>query len=95
VADYETDPAASAELLMQREGGYEITCDHHPGMRAFIYVTSAPYAAFAENNGAFRLTGVPPGSYTLSVWSVDPARRSERTVEVTGPSTEVILGPSQ
>lgn len=95
VADYETDPAAGAELLMDSEGGYEITCDHHPGMRAFIYVTSAPYVTFAENNGAFRIPDVPPGSYTLTVWSVDPALRSERTLEVTGPSTEVDPGPAE
>jgi plastocyanin len=89
VADYETDPADAVNHVMEQEGGYEITCDHHPGMRAFIYVTSAPYATFAEANGSFRIDDVPPGSYTLSFWSVDPARRSERTLEVTGPSTEV------
>lgn len=91
VLDYETDPAASVDLLMAREGGYEVTCELHPGMRAFIFVTSAPYATFAESNGAFQIADVPPGSYMLSVWSVDPARRSERTLEVAGPRTEVAL----
>jgi plastocyanin len=91
VADYETDPGAVAEHVMDVAGGYEVTCDHHPGMRAFIYVTSAPYVTFADNAGAFRIPDVPPGSYTLEVWSVDPTRRSQRTVEVTGPSTEVSL----
>jgi len=89
VLDEETDPAAAVDLLMEREGGYEVTCDLHPGMRAFIYVTSAPYAAYAGNDGAFAIADVPPGSYTLSIWNVDPERRSERTVEVTGPSTQV------
>jgi hypothetical protein len=94
VLDYETDPAGTVDLLIDREGGYEVTCELHPGMRAFIYATSAPYAAYAENNGAFRVADVPPGSYALEVWSVDPARRSRRTLEVTGPSTEVIRSPS-
>jgi plastocyanin len=89
VLDAETDPAAAIDLLMEREGGYEVSCDLHPGMRAFIFVTSAPYAAYADNSGAFSIADVPPGSYTLSVWNVDPARRSERTLEVTGPSTQV------
>jgi len=92
VLDAETDPAGRVDFLFDREGGYEVTCDHHPGMRAFVYVTSAPYATFAANNGNFRIADVPAGSYTLSVWSVDPTRRSERTLEVTGPSTEVSLG---
>jgi plastocyanin len=94
VMDAETDPAGRVDFLFDQEGGYEVTCDHHPGMRAFIYVTSAPYATFAANNGSFRITDVPSGSYTLSVWSVDPTRRSERPLDVTGPSTEVSLGPA-
>ncbi len=93
VMDAETDPGGRVDFLFDRENGYEVTCDHHPGMRAFIYVSSAPYATFAANNGSFRITDVPPAFYTLSVWSVDPTRRSERALDVTGPSTEVSLGP--
>jgi plastocyanin len=85
----DTDPAGSVDLVMEREGGYEVTCELHPGMRAAIYVTSAPYAVFANTNGAYRIENVPPGSYELTIWSVDPTRRSERTIEVTGASTEV------
>ena len=89
VADYETDPAAAVDHVLDTEGGYEVSCDHHPGMRAFIFASNAPYVVFADNAGVFSITDVPPGSYTLSIWNVDPARRSERTLEVTGPSTEV------
>ena len=94
VLDAETDPGAHADFLFDREGGYEVTCDHHPGMRAFVFVTSAPYVVFADHAGAFRLADVPPGSYTLAVWSVDAARRSEQALEVAGPSTEVVLSPA-
>jgi plastocyanin len=89
VLDADTDPGGRAEIVLDREGGYEVTCTEHPGMRAFIYVTSAPYAVFANNAGSYRLENVPPGSYRVNIWSVDPALRSERTIEVTGPSTEV------
>jgi len=89
VLDAETDPQQRVEFTFTEEGGYEVTCDHHPGMRAFVYATTAERAVFADNSGRFTLTDVPPGTYTLSVWSVDPTLRSERTVEVTGPSTEV------
>jgi plastocyanin len=91
VFDEETDPNQRVEFVPRKEGGYEVTCDHHPGMRAFIYATTAEHAVFADNSGRFTLTDVPPGTYTLSVWNVDPARRVQRTVEVTGPSTEVML----
>jgi len=91
VLDVETDPQQRVEFTFTDEGGYEVTCDHHPGMRAFIYATTAERAVFADNSGRFTVPDVPPGSYSLSVWSVDETLRSERTLQVTGPSTEVTL----
>ncbi|HSH74081.1 MAG TPA: plastocyanin/azurin family copper-binding protein [Longimicrobiales bacterium] len=91
VLDVETDPGARAEHTFEVSGGYAVACDHHPGMRAFIFVTDAPYAAYAEPSGEFLLAGVPPGRYSLAVWSVDPELRSEQPIEVSGSSTEVVL----
>ena len=91
VFDVETDPGARTEFIFDRAGGYDVTCDHHPGMRAFIYVTDAPHAVFAETAGDFLIPEVPPGLYTLSLWSVNPELRSLREIEVIGPSTEVSL----
>lgn len=91
VMDVDTDPGARVEFAFEREGGYDVTCEHHPGMRAFIYVTRAPYAAFADARGSFVIPGVQPGTYTLSVWSVDPELRSEQTIDVVGRSTEVAV----
>lgn len=91
VFDVETDPGARAEFVFDRAGGYDVTCDHHPGMRAFIYATEAPRAVFADTNGSFVIPDVAPGTYTLSVWSVNPELRVEREIQVSGPSTEVSL----
>lgn len=91
VLDVETDPGASADFAFDRPGGYDVTCDHHPGMRAFIYVTEADRTVFADNAGAFVIPDVAPGAYTLGVWSVDPELRHQQTVQVEGPSTEVVL----
>lgn len=89
----DTDPGGHARFVVDHEGGYDVTCDEHPGMRTFVYATSAPLSAFAARDGDFVLPNVPPGSYTLSVWSVDPTQRQETAVEVTGSSTEVTLVP--
>jgi plastocyanin len=86
------EPGGTARVTLDREGGYDVTCDVHPGMRAFIYVTSAPYVAFAEDDGSFQMPDVPPGSYTASVWSAAPELRSRREVTVSGPSTVLDLG---
>lgn len=93
VLNVETDAGAQAEFVFDRPGGYDVTCDHHPGMRAFIYATDAQNAVFADNSGNFVLPGVAPGAYELRVWSVDPQLRLEHRIEVSGPSTEVILAP--
>jgi len=85
------DPADRIEIFLEIEGGYDVMCDVHPGMRAFIFVTSAPYAAVADPDGGFLITDVPPGSYTASVWSASTDLRSERTVEISGSSTELDL----
>lgn len=85
------DPADRTQIVLERQGGYDVTCDVHPGMRAFIFVTSAPYATFAEIDGSFVIPNVPPGSYTASVWSVDPDLRSQLPVEVTGDDAPIDL----
>jgi len=85
----DTDPGRQVEFVFEDPGAYDVTCDEHPGMRAFIYVSDAGYAAFADRDGTFVLEGVPEGSYTLSVWSIDTALRSEHGVTVSGSSTEV------
>ena len=82
----------TASFVFDEEGGFDVKCDVHPGMTAFIFVTSAPYAVFAESDGAFHISGVPAGEYTLKVWSVDAAAPSEQTiVTADGAGTEVTL----
>ena len=82
----------SASFVFEEEGGYDVKCDVHPGMTAFIFVTSAPYAVFADQDGAFHLSGVPPGEYALKVWSLDAAARSEQSIVVAeAEGTEVTL----
>jgi plastocyanin len=91
VFDVETDPGAHAEFVFDRPGGYDVSCDHHPGMRAFVFVTEADRTVFADNAGGFLIPDVAPGAYTLSVWSVDARLRRQREVVVAAPSTEIIL----
>jgi plastocyanin len=91
----DTPPGDSLLFVPEEPGGYDVGCEVHPGMTAFIYATDAPYGAFAETDGAFAISGVPAGEFTMRVWSVDPAGRSERTVRVSdGAATEVVVTPA-
>ena len=93
VLDVDTDPTESAVYTFDELGGYDVRCDVHPGMTAFVFASPTPYTVFADLDGGFTLSGVPPGSYTLTVWSTDMALGSERTVQVGEEQTELDAGP--
>ena len=72
------------------DGFYSVVCDTHIDMRAGIVVTSTPYAGVADDRGGFTFPDVTPGAYTLRVYGAGP--HIERSVEVSGPRTEVSAG---
>jgi len=89
----DTPPNESLTFVIDREGGYDLLCDAHPGMTGMVYATTAPYFGLAAPDGAFHVEGVPPGTYTLRVWSLDEDARVERAVTVEGAATEVSATP--
>ncbi len=46
-----------------------VTCNHHRWMYAYVGVTTNPFYAVTGSNGRFTMKGVPPGDYTLAVWT--------------------------
>jgi plastocyanin len=45
-----------------------VDCDLHSWMRAWVVVADHPFYALSNEAGEFVLAGVPPGTYTLSIW---------------------------
>jgi plastocyanin len=84
-----TVPGNSYTHTFDRPGFYTVGCDVHQDMHADILVTTTPYAVIADDDGAFTLTDVSPGSYRLTVHQ--SGRRIERQVEVAGPQTELVV----
>jgi plastocyanin len=50
-------------------GAARLLCNVHPEMEAYIVVVPTPYFAKTDKSGAFKITGVPAGNYTLTVWN--------------------------
>jgi hypothetical protein len=50
---------------LQRPGTVRVDCDAHGWMEGWIYVVDNPYFASTGADGAFSITDVPPGDYTL------------------------------
>lgn len=61
-------------------------------MDAWIVVMDHPYYAVTDERGAFTLTGVPAGTYTLEVWHARLGRQTKDVVVKPGRETVVTFG---
>ncbi len=59
-------PVADASA---KPGLVEVRDDLHPWVRAWIAVSPHPFVAVTTADGSFQFDRVPPGRYTLVVWS--------------------------
>jgi hypothetical protein len=59
-------------------------------MSAIVVATSTPFTVMADESGAFTLEDVPPGSYSLTVYS--GAKTLRQDVEVGTGRTEISVG---
>ncbi len=49
-------------------GMVTLHCDIHEHMRGIILVLDTPHFVRSDTEGKYRLTGLPPGRYTLKAW---------------------------
>jgi plastocyanin len=64
-----SEPAGSAprtEAFPSPEVMLPVRCNNHPWMSAFINIAPNPWFAVTGTEGAFTITGLPPGTYTLA-----------------------------
>ncbi|GIW39753.1 MAG: hypothetical protein KatS3mg076_0330 [Candidatus Binatia bacterium] len=62
---------------------FEVRCDAHGWMGAWIVVQDHPYYAVTGPDGKFELADVPPGEYEIRVWH---EKLGEQTQKVTVPA---------
>jgi plastocyanin len=75
VQDYETifqlsqpKKGMKDRVILEKPGVVEITCNIHGWMKAWVVVSGTPFYAVTDSGGNFRISGLPPGEYTLRVW---------------------------
>lgn len=66
-----------------------IKCDLHRWMTAYAGVVTNPYFAVSQENGAFEITKVPPGTYTIEAWQ-EVYGVVKKTVRVTSGGTAIV-----
>lgn len=59
----------SKSVRFDRPGIVRVFCDIHSHMSAFILVFAHRYFAVTDEDGRYRLDGVPPGTYTVMTWN--------------------------
>lgn len=88
----------SKAVRFDRPGIVRVFCDIHSHMSAFILVFGHRFFTVTDEEGRYRLDGVPPGSYTVAVWNEALARDARQVaIGPDGGDVEVnfTLGGSQ
>lgn len=53
---------------IERAEVLKVTCDIHPWMHSYVFASETPFVSLTDEHGAFRIEGLPPGTYGLRVW---------------------------
>jgi plastocyanin len=53
---------------LTKPGVVRVLCDAHPHMSGWLVVHDSPYVAVTDDQGAFRIDGVPPGTWKITMW---------------------------
>ena len=68
---------------------FEIKCDVHPWMIAYVGVFTHPFFAATGADGKFTISGLDPGTYEISAWhEVLGTQTASVTVAATGSKTQ-------
>jgi plastocyanin len=82
-------PGRSGAVRFNRPGIVPIFCDIHAHMSAYVLVFSHPYFAVSDTDGNYVIPDVPPGQYSLAVWSELGAAQAQPVRVAAGTTTEV------
>src|SRR6187549_1154209 len=65
---YRPDERPIPSEIFDKPGLVTLRCDIHEHMRGLILVLNTPHFVTTDTTGRFRLTGLPPGKFTLKAW---------------------------
>ena len=88
-------PGRAKAVRFDHPGVVRVFCEIHSHMNAFILVFAHRHFAVTNAQGEFRIDGVPPGTYTVSVWHPVFSVKSESVrIPEQGGEVELVFGLS-
>ncbi len=78
------DPALTLNGSPHAGDVIDVICDVHPWMHAYAVVQDHAVFAVTGDDGAFALTGLPPGRYTVEAWHPTLGTRSTTVTVAAG-----------
>src|SRR3989440_1124711 len=83
---YRPDEKPVPSEVFDVAGLVTLRCDIHEHMRGLILVLATPHFVVTDENGHFKLSGLPAGHYTLKAW-IDSRTTREHGVDLNSGST--------
>jgi plastocyanin len=68
-------------VLFDKPGVVKVGCNIHDWMSAIIFVAPTPYFTLSDESGAFVLSNLPPGTYSLATWHELSQVKVEETIQ--------------
>jgi plastocyanin len=81
---YKGDPS-DKRVTFNKPGRVDVYCSIHQNMHCVVLVLENPYFASTDENGNYKISDVPPGTYKLKAWQERlPADEQEIVVPTNG-----------
>ncbi len=65
-------------VKLSKPEAVSVKCDVHGWMSGWFFVAANPYFSVTKDDGAFKLTDVPPGTYNVEVWHETLGKKSQK-----------------
>jgi plastocyanin len=86
--DMTMTPGETKEHAFTAEGVFSQVCKIHPEMLAYVFIGQNRFATQVDDKGAFKIAGLPAGTYELVIWNAKLKAPSQKiTVDAKGNAT--------